>query len=39
MTQKSYLIYQVPKLCEKQFLVPYLKKGELEARLSEVSRI
>ncbi len=39
MYQKSFPIYQVPKLCEKQFLVLYLKKCDLEAHLSEVSRI
>ena len=37
--QKSFPIYQAPKLCETQFLVPYLKNCDLEARLSEVSRI
>ena len=39
MYQKSFPIYQVPKLCENQFLVPYLKQWDLEARFSEVSRI
>ena len=39
MYQKSFPIYQVPKLCEKQFLAPYLKICDLDARLSEVSGI